>query len=51
MENVFKMFDLNNDQVLTFEEFIFATSTQQFNAPTQKLAWLFDNVYDRVIKD
>ena len=42
------MFDLNKDEALTFEEFMFATSAQNFDTVTQKLAWLFDNVYDRV---
>ena len=44
------MFDLNNDKALTFEEFMFATSAQNFDTVTQKLGWLFDNVYDRVRK-
>ena len=48
-DNVFKMFDLNGDQALTFEEFMFATSAQNFDNSTEKLGWLFDNVYDRVI--
>ena len=43
------MFDLNGDQALTFEEFMFATSAQNFDNSTEKLGWLFDNVYDRVI--
>ena len=47
-DNVFKMFDLNKDEALTFEEFIFATSAQNFDTVPQKLEWLFDNVYDRV---
>ena len=47
-ENVFKMFDLNGDEALTFEEFIFATSAQNFDNVHDKLGWLFDNVYDRV---
>ena len=42
------MFDLNGDQALTFEEFMFATSAQNFSDPTKKLGWLFDNVYDRL---
>ena len=46
--NVFKMFDLNNDHALTFEEFIFATSAKDFDNVNQKLGWLFDNVYDKV---
>ena len=48
-DNVFKMFDLNGDEALTFEEFMFATSSQNFSDPSEKLGWLFDNVYDRVI--
>ena len=44
------MFDLNGDQALTFEEFMFATSAQNFDNSTEKLGWLFDNVYDRVKK-
>ena len=47
--NIFKMFDLNNDGALSFEEFMFATSAQNFDNVTEKLGWLFDNVYDRVI--
>ena len=43
------MFDLNNDEALTFEEFMFATSAQNFDDIHQKLGWIFDNVYDRVI--
>ena len=43
------MFDLNNDKVLTFEEFTFATSAQNYDDPREKLYWLFDNVYDKVI--
>ena len=43
------MFDLNGDEALTFEEFMFATSSQNFSDPSEKLGWLFDNVYDRVI--
>ena len=42
------MFDLNNDEALTFEEFMFATSAQNFDDVHDKLGWLFDNVYDRV---
>ena len=42
------MFDLNGDHALTFEEFMFATSAQNFDNSTDKLGWLFDNVYDRV---
>ena len=42
------MFDINHDEALTFEEFMFATSAQNFESVTQKLGWLFDNVYDRV---
>ena len=47
-ENVFKMFDINGDKALTFEEFMFATSAQNFDKSAAKLGWLFDNVYDRV---
>ena len=47
-KNIFKMFDVNNDRVLTFEEFTFATSAQNFDDPREKLFWLFDNVYDKV---
>ena len=43
------MFDLNNDKVLTFEEFTFATSAQNYDDPREKLYWLFDNVYDKVV--
>ena len=42
------MFDLNHDRVLTFEEFTFATSAQNYDDPQEKLYWLFDNVYDKV---
>ena len=42
------MFDLNGDEALTFEEFMFATSAQNFDDIHDKLGWLFDNVYDRV---
>ena len=42
------MFDINGDQALTFEEFMFATSAQNFDNSADKLGWLFDNVYDRV---
>ena len=42
------MFDINGDQALTFEEFMFATSAQNFDNSAEKLGWLFDNVYDRV---
>ena len=49
--NIFKMFDVNNDRVLTFEEFTFATSAQNYDDPQEKLFWLFDNVYDKVFKD
>ena len=45
------MFDLNNDRVLTFEEFTFATSAQNYDDPKEKLYWLFDNVYDKVINN
>ena len=47
VKNIFKMFDLNNDRVLTFEEFTFATSAQNYDDPKEKLYWLFDNVYDK----
>ena len=47
-DSVFKMFDLNGDEALTFEEFMFATSAQNFDDVHDKLGWLFDNVYDRV---
>ena len=47
-KNIFKMFDVNNDRVLTFEEFTFATSAQNYDDPKEKLYWLFDNVYDKV---
>ena len=47
-DSVFKMFDLNGDEALTFEEFMFATSAQNFDDIHDKLGWLFDNVYDRV---
>ena len=46
--NVFQMFDLNHDQALTFEEFIFATSAKDFDNIQEKLGWLFDHVYDKV---
>ena len=46
--NVFQMFDLNHDQALTFEEFIFATSAKDFANAQEKLGWLFDHVYDKV---
>ena len=42
------MFDINGDKALTFEEFMFATSAQNFDKSAAKLGWLFDNVYDRV---
>ena len=42
------MFDLNHDQALTFEEFIFATSAKDFDNVQEKLGWLFDHVYDKV---
>ena len=45
---MFNMFDLSHDEALSFEEFMFATSAQNFESVTQKLGWLFDNVYDRV---
>ena len=48
VKNIFKMFDLNHDRVLTFEEFTFATSAQNYDDPQEKLYWLFDNVYDKV---
>ena len=38
-ENVFKMFDLNGDEALTFEEFIFATSAQNFDNVHDKLGY------------
>ena len=44
------MFDLTSDHALTFEEFMFATSAQNFDNSKDKLGWLFDNVYDRVSK-
>ena len=46
--NVFQMFDLNHDQALTFEEYIFATSAKDFDNAQEKLGWLFDHVYDKV---
>ncbi len=51
VSNVFKMFDVNKDKTLTFEEFTFATvihSTCDEENPMEKLSWLFDNVYDKV---
>ena len=42
------MFDLNHDQALTFEEYIFATSAKDFDNAQEKLGWLFDHVYDKV---
>ena len=47
-QNVFKMFDINKDGVLTFEEFTFATVAHRFEDPETKLSWLFDHVYDKV---
>ena len=48
VKNIFRMFDVNHDRVLTFEEFTFATTAQNFDDPKQKLLWLFDHVYDKV---
>ena len=42
------MFDFNQDGALAFEEFMFATSAQNFDSVSHKLERLFDNVYDRV---
>ena len=45
--NVFRMFDSNKDANLTFDEFTVATSAKD-SSPAEKLAWLFDHVYDKV---
>jgi hypothetical protein len=45
--NVFRMFDSNKDANLTFDEFTIATSAKD-SSPAEKLAWLFDHVYDKV---
>ena len=51
VDNVFKMFDSNNDAKLDFEEFILATSGKDTNSThVDKLVWLFDNVYDKVFE-
>ena len=44
---VFKMFDEDQNRLLTFEEFLLATENMKAN-PLMKLSWLFDNVYDQV---
>ena len=41
------MFDSNKDANLTFDEFTVATSAKD-SSPAEKLAWLFDHVYDKV---
>ena len=49
--NVFRMFDVDRDKTLTFEEFTLATvihATCSEENPMEKLSWLFDNVYDKV---
>ena len=43
------MFDSNKDANLTFDEFTVATSAKD-SSPAEKLAWLFDHVYDKVDK-
>ena len=50
-KNVFKMFDADLNGYLTFEEFTLATECHEVaNAnPLEKLSWLFENVYDKVI--
>ena len=45
--NVFRMFDSNKDLNLTFDEFTVATTAKD-SSPAEKLAWLFDHVYDKV---
>ena len=45
-EKVFGMFDGDKNHFLTFEEFTLATEVHD---TTEKLAWLFDNVYDQVM--
>ena len=44
--SVFEIFDGDRNKYLTFEEFTLATEVHE---TTEKLAWLFDNVYDKVI--
>ena len=47
--NVFRMFDVDKNQYLTFEEFTLATEVHASNGnPLEKLSWLFDNIYDKV---
>ena len=46
-----QMFDSNDDGVLNFEEFLMATSAKGNGAaPEEKLEWLFDHVYDKVLR-
>ena len=40
------MFDGDKNRFLTFEEFTLATEVHD---TTEKLAWLFENIYDQVV--
>ena len=47
-----QIFDSNDDGLLDFEEFLMATSAKGNGAaPEEKLEWLFDHVYDKVIRE
>ena len=46
-------FDCNDDGLLDFEEFLMATSAKEEEKEKEKeekLEWLFDHVYDKVIR-
>ena len=48
---IFGLFDADKDNNLSFEEFTLATEVHDTKGnPLGKLAWLFDNVYDKVSK-
>ena len=49
VNNVYAMFDSNDDGRLDFEEFVMATSGRETGAShVDKMLWLFENVYDKV---
>ena len=55
VDNVYRMFDLNQDRSLDFGEFVVATASAQSaigehglgeEKPFDRMTWLFENVYD-----
>ena len=46
---IYNLFDADNDANLSFEEFTLAVEVQDTKGnPLGKLAWFFDEVYDKV---